>query len=158
MGFYIGEKVIHCTHGMGEIVNIEEKNIHDSLTNCYVVRTADLTIWIPIDDLQVHSLRVPVSSEEFLKLSAILSKPSEVLSEDRMLRKDRLVAQMNEGQLASIFQIVRDLTQFKRSTRLTSQEKFILETAINSLLTEWTYSLGIPLNQAHLTMTNLLGG
>src|SRR5512136_503513 len=102
MGFDIGDKVIHCAHGLGEIVNIEEKNIHGCLTKCYVVRTSDLTIWIPIDDLQQHSLRLPTPPEEFLRLSAILTNPSEMLHEDRVLRKDRLMAQMNDGQLASI--------------------------------------------------------
>ena len=157
MGFKIGEKVIHCAHGLGEIVNIEEKNIHGYLTRCYVVRTSDLTIWIPIDDLQQHSLRVPSSPEEFLKLSAILTNPCEMLLEDRTLRKDQLINQMNDGQLTSICRVVRDLTHFKRSARLNSQEKSILEKAMNSLLTEWTYSLGMPLNQAHQAMTNLLG-
>jgi len=158
MDFDIGEKVIHCAHGLGEIVNIEEKNIHGSLTKCYVVRTSDLTIWIPINDLQQHSLRLPTPPEEFLRLSAILTNPSEILLEDRVLRKDKLMAQMNDGQLASICRVVRDLTHYKRSTRLSSQEKSILEKAMNSLLTEWTYSLGMTLNQAQQAMTNLLGG
>lgn len=157
MGFDIGEKVIHCAYGLGEIVNIEEKNINGCLTKCYVVRTSDLTIWIPINDLQQHSLRLPALPEEFLKLSAILTNPSENLLEDRVLRKDKLMAQMNDGQLASICRVVRDLTHYKRSTRLSSQEKSILEKAMNSLLTEWTYSLGMSLNQAQQAMTNLLG-
>ena len=38
MGFHIGDKVIHCTHGLGEIVQIEQKVIRDRLTDCYVVQ------------------------------------------------------------------------------------------------------------------------
>lgn len=156
MGFDIGDKVIHATYGLGEIVDIEEKNIHDFPTNCYVVRAGDLTIWIPIDDLQPHSLRLPTLPEQFTKLSAILADPSEELLEDRMLRKDQLMAQMKDGQLASVCRVVRDLTHFKLGTRLTIQEKFILEKAINTLLAEWTYSLGMSLSQAHKAMTDML--
>ena len=65
MGFQIGDKVIHWSHGLGEIVTIEERIIRDHLTNCYVFRTPDLTIWIPIDDLEQHSLRLPVLPEDF---------------------------------------------------------------------------------------------
>jgi RNA polymerase-interacting CarD/CdnL/TRCF family regulator len=65
---------------------------------------------------------------------------------------------MKDGQLASICRVVRDLTHFQRSTKLNDQEKSILERAIKSLLTEWTYSLGVPLSQAHQSMMNLLGG
>jgi RNA polymerase-interacting CarD/CdnL/TRCF family regulator len=157
MGFHIGDKVIHWIYGLGEIVHIEEKTIHDHPTNCYVVRTPDLMIWIPINDLQQHSLRVPTPPEEFGRLFAILTSPSENLLEDRLLRKDQLMAQMKDGQLASICRVVRDLTHFKRSKKLNDQEKSILERAMNSLLTEWTYSLGMPLSQAHQAMTNLLG-
>jgi RNA polymerase-interacting CarD/CdnL/TRCF family regulator len=149
MGFYIGDKVIHWTYGLGEI--------HGQPTNCYVVRTSDLLIWIPIDDLQQQSLRVPTPPEDFDRLFAILTSPSDPLLEDRVLRKNQLMAQLKDGQLASICRVVRDLTHFRRSTKLNDQERSILERAIKSLLAEWTYSLGTPLNQAHQTMESLLG-
>jgi RNA polymerase-interacting CarD/CdnL/TRCF family regulator len=157
MGFHVGDKVIHCTHGLGEIFQIEQKTICGHLTNCYVVRTPDLMIWIPVDDLQQHCLRLPAQPEEFVGLFAILNGPSEQLQEDRLLRKDQLLAQMRDGQLASICRVVRDLTNFKRSKKLNDQETSILERATNSLLTEWAHSLGMSQNQAHLAMINLLG-
>lgn len=157
MGFHVGDKVIHCTHGLGEIVNIEQKIIRDRPTDCYVVGINDMMIWIPIDDLQQHSLRLPAQPEEFVGLFAILAGPSEQLQEDRLLRKDQLMAQMRDGQLVSICRVVRDLTHFKRSKKLNDQETSILERATNSLLTEWALSLGMSQNQAQLTMANLLG-
>jgi RNA polymerase-interacting CarD/CdnL/TRCF family regulator len=157
MGYHIGDKVIHWIYGLGEIVLIEEKTIHDNPTNCYVVRTPDLTIWIPINELQQNSLRVPTPPEDFGRLFAILTSPSEDLLEDRLLRKNQLMAQLKDGQLASICRVVRDLTHFKRSKKLNDQERSILERAMNSLLTEWTCSLGIPLSEAHQSMTNMLG-
>ena len=77
MGFHIGDKVIHWTYGLGEIVRIEEKPINDQLTNCYVFQTSDMTIWIPIDELQQHSLRQPTAPDEFVRLYAILNSPGE---------------------------------------------------------------------------------
>ena len=156
MGFKIGDKVIHCTFGLGEVVNIEEKIVHDQLTNCYVVRVNDMTTWIPIDDVQQHTVRMPTPSEEFERFSAILTTPGEALPEDRVLRKNQLLAQIRDGQLASICQVVRDLTYFKRSKKLNGQESSILERAINSLLTEWTYSTGISLTQARQELAGLL--
>jgi RNA polymerase-interacting CarD/CdnL/TRCF family regulator len=157
MLFQIGDKVIHWTHGLGEIVRIEEKTIDGCLTNCYVVRTSDLLIWVPVNDLQQRSLRAPASPDEFTRLFAILTKPGEMLLEDRESRKKQLMAQMRDGQLASICRVVRDLTHFKRSAKLNDQEKSILEKAVNSLLIEWSYSLGIPLSQAQQAMMNMLG-
>jgi len=156
MGFHVGDKVIHCTHGLGEIVQIDHKIIRDRPTDCYVVRIQDMLIWIPIDDPQQQSLRLPAQPEEFVGLSAILTSPGEQLQEDRLLRKDQLLTQMRDGQLASICRVVRDLTQFKRIKKLNDQESSILERATNSLLTEWSLSLGVSENQAQLAMTKLL--
>ncbi|HVP20321.1 MAG TPA: CarD family transcriptional regulator [Anaerolineaceae bacterium] len=156
MGFRIGDKVIHCTFGLGEIVNIEEKIIHDQLTNCYVVRLNDMMTWIPIDDLQQHTVRMPSPPEEFERFSAILTRPGEALPEDRVLRKNQLLAQIRDGQLASICEVVRDLTYFKRSKKLNGQENSILERATNSLLTEWAYSIGISMLQARQELASLL--
>ena len=124
----------------------------------WVLLLAIKSFTVPFNDLQQHSLRLPAPPQEFERLSVILTNPSETLLEDRVLRKDQLMTQMKDGQLASICRVVRDLTHFKHSKRLNNQEKSILERAINSLLTEWTYSLGLPLSQAHQAMTNLLGG
>ena len=157
MGFQIGDKVIHWTYGLGEIVQIEEKVIHDQMTNCYVVRTHDLMIWIPINDLQQLNLRVPASPDEFVKLFSILTGPGDVLPEDRVIRKNQILAQMRDGHLESICRVVRDLTLFKHSAKLNDNEKSLLERAINTLLTEWTFSLGVPLSQAQETMAELLG-
>jgi RNA polymerase-interacting CarD/CdnL/TRCF family regulator len=154
--FQVGDKVIHCTYGLGEIVRTEEKIIHGNPTHCYVVRTADLTIWVPMNGSEQNSLRTPTPPEEFERLSAILTDPGEILLEDRVLRKNQLLAQMKSGQLTSICEVVRDLTQFKQSRKLNDQEKSILERAINSLLAEWSYSLGMPRDEAYQAMTNLL--
>jgi len=156
MRFDIGDKVIHSIHGLGEIVQIEEKIIHDLPTLCYIFQTGSLTIWIPVDDPQQHSLRLPAKPDEFVGLSEILSRPSNTLLEDRVLRKEQLMTLLRDGQLKSIFQVVRDLTGFKHSKKLNDQEKFILERATNSLLVEWAYALEITPNQAHQAMVTLL--
>jgi RNA polymerase-interacting CarD/CdnL/TRCF family regulator len=158
MAYQIGDKVIHWTYGLGEIKLIEEKIIHGRLTNCYVVQISDLTIWVPIDDLKQNSLRLPTPPNDFERLFTILTSPGETLLEDRMLRKTQLIERMKDGQLASICQVVRDLTHFQRVAKLNDQERSILERAIQSLLAEWTYSLGTPFNQAHQAMVSMLGG
>ena len=157
MDFHIGDKVIHSTYGLGEIVHIEKKVINGHPTDCYVVRTKDLTIWIPINDLHQHSLRTPTLPEDFKRLFSILTSPGEELPEDRVLRKDQLIANMRDGQLASICQVVRDLTHYQRSSKLNDQEKSILERAVNSLVTEWTFTLGTNPHQAIQTMESMLG-
>lgn len=157
MGFNIGDKVIHWTYGLGEIAQIDEKPINGHPTDCYVFQTPNMSVWVPIDQLQQRSLRTPTPPNEFIKLFAILKSPGEQLPEDRVLRKNQLMNQMHEGELASICKVVRDLTHYKRVNKLNDQEKSILERAEKSLLTEWTFSLGVTMSQAEEALRSLLG-
>jgi RNA polymerase-interacting CarD/CdnL/TRCF family regulator len=156
MGFKVGNQVIHCTFGLGEITNIEEKTINGKQENCYVVRMNDLTIWIPMDDPEQNSLREPTPPEEFIKTLPILTSPNESLLEDRVLRKKQLTEQLKDGQLSSICRVVRDLNHYKRNSKLNDQEKSIFERAVKSLLTEWVFSMGTTQLQAHQAMESML--
>lgn len=156
MRFQVGDQVIHCTYGLGEITQIEEKIINGHLTNCYVVHIADMTVWIPIDDEQHVYLRLPTTAEEFARVLPIISSPIELLQEDRVLRKNQLMEQLSDGKLSSICRIIRDLTHFQRRYKLSIQEKSILERAMNSLLAEWSLSMGIPMTQAVSTLDSIL--
>jgi RNA polymerase-interacting CarD/CdnL/TRCF family regulator len=156
MGFFIGDKVIHCSFGLGEITQIEEKVINGLLSRCYVIQLSDMTIWVPTDDTGHSSLRGTTPPDEFLKTLPILSSPNEILQEDRVLRKQQLTDQLNDGHLASICRVVRDLTYYGRNFKLNYQEKSILQRAVSSLLTEWTFTLGTSQNQAHQTMESML--
>jgi RNA polymerase-interacting CarD/CdnL/TRCF family regulator len=157
MNFHVGDKVIHWAYGLGEIVQIDEKIIQDRLTKCYVFRASSMMIWVPIDDLSKHNLRLPTLPDEFNRLYKQLTGPCEKLTEDRNLRKDQLIANMKDGQLSSLIKVVRDLTNFKRSNKLNDHEKSILERATNLLLAEWSYCLNLPERQAEQAMLELLG-
>ncbi|OGN92389.1 MAG: hypothetical protein A2Y88_09075 [Chloroflexi bacterium RBG_13_48_10] len=156
MAFHIGDKVIHCSFGLGEITQIENKVINGDSTQCYVVNISNMMIWIPTKDQEQNSLRLPTSPEEFNKVLPILSSPNEKLEDDRVLRKQHLMEQMRDGQLSSICRVVRDLTHFQRISKLNDNERAILERAIKSLLAEWSHSLGTPVNLAQQAMESML--
>jgi len=155
MGFHIGETVIHCTFGLGEITQIEEKTINGLHTHCYVLQINNMLLWVPVDDPQ-NSLRTPTPPEEFMKTLPILTGPTHPLQEDRLERKNQLLEQLKDGKLASICHVVRDLTQYQRNSKLNDQERSILDRAVKSLLTEWTVSLDMPINQATEAMQSML--
>ncbi len=156
MGFQIGDKVIHCTFGFGEIIKIEEKTINGGVENCFVVQMSDMTIWVPIDDSAQTSLRAPTSQKEFIETLPILTSPTENLVDDRVLRKKQLSDRLKDGQLSSICSVVRDLSSYQRKFMLNDQERSILDRAIKSLLTEWTFSLGTTQTQARQAMESML--
>lgn len=156
MRYAIGDTVIHWTYGLGDIVQIEETTIQGQPKICYVVRTASLSIWVPVEEGQQSSLRWPTPPEEFEALFALLRSPAETLPEDRQQRREALQERLKDGRLLSICRVIRDLTHFKRQAKLNDQEKGILERATSSLLVEWAYVMRIPLAQAQRRLNQLL--
>ena len=156
MIFKIGEKVIHLNHGIGDIVDIEDKMVRDRNVSCYVVRTPSLTVWVPVDNGDRHSLRAPTSKREFENLFSVLRGPIEPLPEDRLERKKQLLELLKSGELNSICRVVRDLSSFGHERTLSEEDKSTLRRAKDSLLAEWVFSLSVPLPQATQKMEELL--
>ena len=130
MEFQIGDKVIHCNHGLGEVTQIEETLINEHKTLCYVVRTQNMTIWVPvINETGQCSLRPPTTPKEIEDLLTILNSPTEPLPDDRWERKNQLCEQLKDGKLTSICRVVRDLSGRGSKKRLNDEDKVILEKA-----------------------------
>jgi RNA polymerase-interacting CarD/CdnL/TRCF family regulator len=157
MDFPIGSTVIHAKYGLGEITQIEETFINGQISACYIVKTHDLMIWVPIADQRgLSSLRAPTPKTEFEDLLAILHAPSEPLPDDRKERKSRLLDQLTDGSVVSVCRLVRDLSGYGNKKKLSDDDKSILERAKNTLLTEWAFSLSVPVSQAQKRMGELL--
>lgn len=156
MDYQVGDKVIHWQFGLGEIVQIEEKLIHERQIRCYVVRVRDLSVWVTADESGSSRIRPPTPEGDFETLFAILRSPGDSLPVDRYERKNLLVERMKDGQLASVCAVIRDLSFFGRGKKLNDHDKSLLERAQNFLLAEWTYSLSVPLSQANTELGRLL--
>jgi RNA polymerase-interacting CarD/CdnL/TRCF family regulator len=155
--YHVGDKVIHCNFGMGEIVQMDDKFIHERQVLCYVVRIRDLTIWVTADEPGKSSLRLPTPGSEFKNLFAILRSPGEPLPMDRFQRKTHLLERMKDGTLASICSVIRDLAFYRREKKLNDYDKSTLDRAQSFLLTEWVYSLAVSQVQASSELMKLIG-
>src|SRR6185503_20263353 len=102
MNFHKGDMVMHWTHGIGQIVNLEERALSGLKTIYYVVQLRDMTVWVPADSKVGSRLRPPTSKFRFQQLLAILSSPSEPLPEDRLERKTHLLELLKGGRLESL--------------------------------------------------------
>jgi RNA polymerase-interacting CarD/CdnL/TRCF family regulator len=157
MEFQVGDKVIHWTYGLGEIVELDEKVLAGQTTSYYVVRIADMSIWVPIDQVNGDSLRLPTPAHDFQRLFTILGSPGEPLSEDRLERKTQLQKKMRDGTLESICEVIRDLSFANNIKKLNENDAATLNRAKSLLLSEWGISLSVPMNQAEDALNSLLG-
>jgi CarD family transcriptional regulator len=156
MNFQVGDKVIHWAHGLGEITGLDEKVLSGRKMRYYVVKAKDSTVWVPADESDVRSLRLPMPENDFGKLIAVLRGTCEVLPTDRQERKARLVSLLKEGNSGAICRLVRDLSFYRRTKKLNDNELAILKSASDSLLNEWMFSLSVSLDQAERDLRKLL--
>jgi RNA polymerase-interacting CarD/CdnL/TRCF family regulator len=158
MNFHKGDTVMHWTYGIGQIVNLEERELAGSKTIYYVVQVRDMTVWVPADSKVGSRLRSPSPKPQFQRLLAILSSPSEPLPEDRLERRTHLLELLKDGRLESLCLLIRDLSAYqKQQTRpMNDNDQMILKQTRNTLLGEWAFVLSITHAQAEHELHRLL--
>jgi RNA polymerase-interacting CarD/CdnL/TRCF family regulator len=158
LDYHIGDTVIHQQFGLGKIIEMDEKVIHNRKTLCYVVRAPNhITLWIPADEPEKSSIRRPTPEGRFEALFDILRSPGTPLPIDRYERKTLLTERLKAGDIASICTVIRDLAQHQRIKKLNDYDKNIYERAQSFLLAEWSYAFTIPHSQANTSLMQLLG-
>ena len=158
MNFYKGDMVMHWTHGMGQIVNLEERALAGAKAVYYVVQIRDMTVWVPADSKVGSRLRPPTPKFRFQRLLAILSSPSEPLPEDRLERKTRLQELLQDGRPESLCRVIRDLSAYQKQLAkpMNDNDQMVLKQARNTLLGEWGFVLSITQAQAEHELHRLL--
>jgi RNA polymerase-interacting CarD/CdnL/TRCF family regulator len=156
MDFHIGDPVMHCTFGLGQVVGLEERVISGQKTLYYEIKVRDLTVWVPADDKLESRLRPPTPAGGFKELFAILTGFGELLPDDRQERKVRLVEQLRDNRAESLCRVIRDLFAYQQGKSLNENDKGILRRVQNALLGEWSLSLSIPVLQAESDLYRLL--
>jgi RNA polymerase-interacting CarD/CdnL/TRCF family regulator len=156
MDFQVGDHVIHKNHGMGRIVQLEEKVLTGRATRCYVVQFQDLTVWVPVQESGESNLRLPTPRSEFENIFSILRAPGESLSNNRFERKTQLMEKMQDGKIESICRVVRDLSFYRSDKKLNEHDVLILERAQNFLLSEWKLVFSVSMSEAKQKLTQML--
>jgi RNA polymerase-interacting CarD/CdnL/TRCF family regulator len=156
MDFHVGDKVIHSSYGLVEIVDMENKEVSGTVTLFYVVKTKDMTVWIPVHAEDPGSLRSPASRPEFEKFFSILRDRYAPFSDNRMERKAQIHTRLREGNSGSVCRLVRDLSFYRRNKKLNEYETSIFERTVTSLVDEWQYSMAVPPAKARSDLTQLL--
>ena len=158
MNFHKGDMVMHWAHGIGEIVNLEERALAGSKAVYYVVQVRDMTVWVPADSNVGNRLRPPTPKSRFERLLAILSSPSQPLPEDRLERKTRLLELLQDGSPESLCQIIRDLSAYQKQLGkpMNDNDQIVLKQSRNTLLGEWGFVLSLTHAQAEHELHRML--
>ncbi len=157
MEFQIGDRVVHCTYGLGQVLAIEEQVINDNVALCYEVKVADLSIWVPSDANLQNRLRPPISAAGLKKLFPILSGPAEDLPSDRRQRNLQLQEMLKDGKTESLCKVLRDLNAYRQShTAWNEYDTGMMKRVENMLIREWSFILSISPQEASAELHKLL--
>lgn len=156
MNFHTGDNVVHCTHGLGKVLAIEERTFFDKTSFYYMVQMADLTIWVPADKNLEHRLRLPNSASEFREALAILSSPADKLPDDRRQRNLQLVEKLGDGKAESICQVIRDLSAYRDSRAWSESDNAIMRRAQKALVGEWSFILSVTPHEAEVELHQMI--
>jgi len=136
--FDIGDKVVHPTHGAGQVKGIREQDLLEQYQRYYVIDLAvdGRTLMIPVSNAEEIGLR-SISREAVLsKVWRTLSRTGEVLSDDYKKRQERIQEKLRTGDVIKVAEVIRDLSTLKREDHLTSFDTKLLERAQQFLASE----------------------
>lgn len=156
MGFQIGDWVVHCTHGLGQVLAIEERMNNNKTALYYMIRLNDFTIWVPVDENQNSRLRRPTSAVEFHKLLSTLSAPADQLPDDRRQRNLQLLEMLKDGRIESVFRVFRNLTARRHHRTWSEYDSALMNRVQKALIGEWSFSLSVTPLDATIELQQLL--
>jgi RNA polymerase-interacting CarD/CdnL/TRCF family regulator len=156
MNFKKNDWVVHCTYGLGQIMDIEKRTFFDKVTVYYMVQVSDLTIWVPADENLQNRLRYPTSAAGFRKSLSILSTPAEKLPDDYRQRNTQLSEMLKDGRADSLCRVIRDLTAYRHARSWSEHDNALMRRTQKALIGEWSYILSITPHEAEQQLNQSL--
>ena len=156
MNFHEGDSVMHWTHGLGKIVQLEERTLAGEKILYYAIQIGDMTIWVPADDMLETRLRPPTEADEFQRLMGILLSAGEPLPIDRLERRKLLLERVKDGRTESLFRVIRSLATHRHRQPLNDNDEALLKRTRKMLLGEWSFTMSISLAEAEHELHRLL--
>ncbi|KJV55393.1 interleukin 4 family protein [Orientia chuto str. Dubai] len=135
--FKIGDKVVYPSHGVGEVIGIENYAFREKEFKVYVVSFPmdKMTLRVPIDSQNSSGLRSISYKTNIDKIYKILCSQSQPGNKMWSRRAQEYENKINSGDLCSIAEVVRDLYKNSEIDRSYS-ERSIYESALTRLARE----------------------
>lgn len=137
MVFESGHKVVHKTHGVGEIEGTEILDLGGQTQDYYILKivSTGLKVKFPKQS-SMQIVRNLVSELEIQKIFEIISSPAKSYSMVWNRRKKEFNEKINSGSIFEISEVYRDLKNKDDGNELSFGEKEMMEKAKARLVSE----------------------
>lgn len=137
--FKVGDMAVHPKHGVGQILEIEQKDFGGTVTPCYVLKILDtgLKVFIPTEAAARVGIRGVMKKKEALKILDILRAPEVAVDLQPWNRRFRAYTEMlKSGLPTEIAKVLRDMYRLKFDKDLSFGERRLLDQARSLLVQE----------------------
>lgn len=130
--FRIGDKAVYPSHGVGEVMGIEAREVSGREQRFYILRIADsgMTVMVPTENIDSVGLREVIPTREVKKVFAILrSKDVPSVRQTWNRRYREYMEKIKTGSLFEVAEVLRELSLLRGRKDLSFSERKMLETA-----------------------------
>ncbi|HEY3236666.1 MAG TPA: CarD family transcriptional regulator [Polyangiaceae bacterium] len=137
--FKVGEMAVHPAHGVGEVAQIEERDLGGRNSTCYVLKIIDtgLKVMVPTEAASRVGLRPVMKKRDAMKILEILRAPEVAVDVQPWNRRFRAYTEMlKSGLPTEIAKVLRDMYRLKFDKDLSFGERRLLDQARSLLVQE----------------------
>ncbi|MBX3205885.1 MAG: CarD family transcriptional regulator [Labilithrix sp.] len=151
----VGDKVVHPSHGLGEISAIEHREIGGAKGEFFIIRILDngMRVMVPRTSAQAAGLRPVMSSKEADKVLETMKAREVAVDLQPWSRRFRAYTEMiKSGSPHEVAKVLRDMYRLKFDKELSFGERRLLDQAKSLLLKELAAAKGVtePVLQARV--------
>ena len=137
--FKVGDKAVHPKHGVGEVTEIESREIAGKKASFYVLKVLDtgMKLMVPTETADRVGLRTVISKKDAGKVLEILKSTDVAVTAQPWNRRQREYTEMlMSGSPFKVAKVLRDLSRLKGGKDLSFGERRLLDQARSLLVTE----------------------
>lgn len=154
--FRKGDWVSHLHHGVGQVEGKEKKTLDGEVKEYYKVQTRNGTYWIPTDSLDPERIRPVVSEDKLKKAIGILESLPEMMDSKHTVRKMRINAVTEDGDLEGFCTLLRDLQAKRADNKLNTTEQRAHANIKKKIASEWSATRDISVQDANKEINKIL--
>jgi CarD family transcriptional regulator len=157
MSFNIGDHVVHPQHGVGEVVNLADREFEPGMVRSYyeISISGSSTVWVPRQPPS-FGLRKLADRREIERCRQILASQPAPLNGDARSRQSDLANRLKQGTIRTECEIVRDLYAHGEHRSAYGTIAGFFRQTQNVLCQEWAWVEGVTLSEALQEVNSLL--
>jgi CarD family transcriptional regulator len=150
MAFKAGDRVVYPHHGAAIIEKTETKEVFGEKTEYLVLRMAhgEMMLSVPVDKAEEVGMRWPISGEDVEDLFEVLQRRDVREPANWSRRFKNHQEKLKSGDVYQVAEVVRNLALRDREKGLSAGEKTLYNKARNVLVSELSFALDVPEDEA----------